>query len=976
MPTLRLNHLATSFVLLMLVALAVNGWILLHVFQLHTSSLQAQENRQQALQTTYDIQQEIAALSRMVRAYTASANTKYLTYYYDIIDIRLGKKTAPDHYGPTYWSEVMAGKRKHAMPTEAVAEALLSKMQRQGFSKEEFATMNRGLAYSEELYKLDQIAFAATQGLYDPGTNSFVDDGRPQLKFANEFLYNQQYLRMEDLINQEVQTFVRLVDERTKQEVQEVTSRLRQSILTAVYLLVGTVVAAFVAVFIIRRMVLAPMSNLMDKALAIGNGDYSVRPDITRGVGELQALSQTISIMARNIEEDMQQREQITHELEIATARAEESTRAKSLFLANMSHEIRTPMNAIIGMTSLTLNTRLDDRQRDYIGKVKNASESLLSIINDILDFSKIEAGKLTLDIVSFQMEDVLSNATVLVRQLALEKEIELLLDIRSNRLLSPAGTFRGDPLRIGQILTNLLSNAVKFTSQGSVRLEVEGHDQQDETLALYFLVEDTGIGMSEEQLALLFHEFSQVDGSTTRQFGGTGLGLSISKRLANLMGGDITVSSQPGVGSRFTLHVRLPYSASSSCNFSPQPSEKSFKALVVDDHDQAREVLQGLLELFDIEAVSVASGEDALALLARTDHAFDLLFLDWVMPGMDGAAVLAELKTLSLEKPPLTVIISSYDVDMPPVQQDELSPAVQLLHKPILPGDIRILLDTLRNTPRHRQEQPSLPGRVHLQGMRVLLVEDNAINQHVAQQLMQFQGVEVDVADNGQKAVDMVNAHPADYYDVVLMDIQMPVMDGFEATKILRHQPQYQRLPIIALTAHVMTEQQEYCRAIGMNGHIAKPIDPEILYKALADHSQQPKTTLTPATQPAEQTTAILPAVTAIDTLSGLTYCANNPTLYTKTLHHYIQLYTDFADQLASLHEQDEWDELLRQTHSFKGLSATIGAGDLSGLGMRLETATRERSEDLIPLIEELSRELPSVLDELHGYLSRQGPL
>ena len=977
MPTLRLNHLATVFVVLMLAGLAVNGWILLHVFQLHTRSLQVQERRQQALQTAYALQQETAALSRMVRAYTASTNTRYLTYYYDIIDIRSGKKSAPEHYGPTYWSEVMADKRGHSMPAETTTEALLTRMKRQGFSRNEFAAMDRILALANRLYELDQIAFAATQGLYDPHTKTFVDDGKPQLKFANQFLYSQQYLRMEDQINQEVQTFIRLVEERTKQEVQEVTSRLRQSIFTLMYVLVGTVAATLLAAVVIRRMVLAPMKMLMTDVSAIGGGDYSVRPDLTHGVGELQALSQTMSVMAGNIEEDIQQREQITRELEIATARAEESTRAKSLFLANMSHEIRTPMNAIIGMTSLALNTRLDERQRDYISKVKNASESLLQIINDILDFSKIEAGKLTLEIVSFRMEDVLSNAMVLIRQVAMEKEIELLLDIRSDLLLAPAGTFLGDPLRIGQILTNLLSNAVKFTGQGSVRLQVDAYDEQDDTMALYFLVEDTGIGMSEEQQALLFREFSQVDGSTTRQFGGTGLGLSISKRLANLMGGDITVSSIPGVGSRFTLYINLPYTASPSHSFSPQPMRtRPFKALIVDDHDQSREVLQDLLALFDIRTEGVNSGKEALALLAQDEHFFDLLFLDWVMPDMDGAAVLTELKKLQISSQPLTVVISTCDVDLNRTQQAASATAVQFLHKPVLPGDIRILLDALQHKSRKTCEQPLPAGRVHLEGMRVLLVEDNTINQQVATQLLEFQGVEVNVADNGQKAVEAVNAHPPGYYDAVLMDIQMPVMDGIEATRILHSQPQYQKLPIIALTAHVMAEQREYCQSIGMNGHIAKPIDTEVLYSTLAGYSRYKNTARPAVARQISTRVAEDPPVTiTVDTEAGLAYCAGNPALYAKTLQHYVQVYTSFAEHLSSLHEQDEWEELLHQTHSFKGLSATIGAGGLSALGMRLETAARNRSEDLAPLIDELSRELPPVLDELHGFLSRHSP-
>ncbi len=662
MASLRLNRLAQWFVVLMLLALAVEGWILLHVFRLHVNSLLAQENRQQSLTLAYDIQEETAALSRMVRAYTTSANTKYLNYYYDIIDIRQGKKAAPENYSPTYWSEVIAGQRVHALPAGAVGDALLERMKRHGFAREEFEAIDRVLHSSEQLHQQDQIAFAATQGLYDPDKKSFVDDGQPQRQFANQFVYSEAYLKLENTLNQEVEAFVTLTERRTRAAVEKVTSRLQQSIVSAILLLVGTVIAALIAAGIIRRMVLAPMKNLMDNASAIGTGDYAVRADTQHGVHEIQALGHTFNLMAGNIEEDIQQREQIQRQLEQANVQAEEATKAKSLFLANMSHEIRTPMNAIIGMTYLVKNSALDGRQRDYVDKIQKASQSLLGIINDILDFSKIEAGKLVLEVVPFHLEEVLANALILLRQRALEKGIELLLEIKHPQLLGEAGTFLGDPLRIGQILTNLLSNAVKFTGTGYVKLSADKRPVDHEKDDLLLLVEDTGIGMTVEQQAKLFQEFSQVDGSTTRKFGGTGLGLSISKKLITLMGGQISVSSQPGEGSRFDCTFTLAGAAREG-----HPAEAKalgLRALIIDDHEPARSVLSTLLSHFGVDSVGVSSGAAALQLLTQPGVSFDLLFIDWIMPEMNGQEVLTAIRRLRLPNRPSFVLVSAYDFD------------------------------------------------------------------------------------------------------------------------------------------------------------------------------------------------------------------------------------------------------------------------------------------------------------------------
>ena len=962
MIRLKLTSLATWFVMFMVILLALNGWILTHVLRLYTLSLSAQENRQQSQQLTLAIQQETAALSRMVRAYTTSANTKYLNYYYDIIDIRSGEKAPPEQYGPTYWPEVMAGVREHGMPPAKEGESLLTKMKHQGFGDEEFAAINRVLACSQQLYEQDQIAFAATQGLYDPVKRTFVDDGEPQLQFANQFVYSGQYLQLENRLNQEVYNFVQLADTRTRNAVQQVTGRLKQSILLAIGILGGTLFAALVAAGVIRTMVLAPMQVLMAKAAAIGTGDYSVRSDIVRGVEEIQALGCTFDAMASNIEEDIHQRELIQQALESATAEAEESTRAKSLFLANMSHEIRTPMNAIIGMTYLAQKTNLDERQRDYVNKIQRASRSLLGVVNDILDFSKIEAGKLVFEKTTFRLEEVVANAVALVRQSAQEKEMELLLDIKNKQLLGDAGTFQGDPLRLEQVLTNLLSNAVKFTHAGYVRLTVEELEDGGPTAELRFLVEDTGIGMTSEQVSLLFHEFSQVDGSTTRKFGGTGLGLSISKRLAQMMGGDITVISQAGQGSAFTFSVGLPRVAPLQQKRAASGREEpALKALVIDDHEPAGAALATLLGHFGIAALTVSSGEAAIGVLMQRELNVDLLFLDWNMPGLSGEDIAGWLDNSRLKKRPQVILVSAFDLE-----SAGLPLAYHFLLKPVLPSDIRRLLKEIFKSAAWSPDQRPASRPASLHGMRVLLVEDNTVNQQIATELLQDQGVAVDIAQNGRKAIDMLASKPDHHYHAVLMDIQMPVMDGFEATRLIRGQQRFHALPVIAMTAHAMIEEQQRCKAAGMNAHVAKPVKPEILFQTLAAYFTPNEDAMRPRAKAASQVAALPETIIGVDAKTGLEYCGT-PEIYHKTLQGFLKHYTGFPDKLIQLLQDEQWDELLTATHAFKGLAATIGAQELSEVGKRLEFASEEHSASMGAMIMELDQKLTPVLEALH---------
>ncbi len=865
MKGLGLNRLVIVFAAGIFLALSCNAWILVSVLRLHTETLTQQQSRQRSLQISSDIEYETAWLSRMVRAYTTSAETKYLNYYYDIIDIRQGKKAAPQGYGPRYWAEVMAGDRPHAMAENRPGISIQERMRAQGFSRDEFAAMDRILACSTTLFEQDQIAFAATQGLYDPIGKKFTDEGKPQLRFANSFVYSDSYLKLENALLQEVQAFARLTDDRTHRAVQHVSAQLSTSIYTAIVIISITLVLVLFSMGVIFRKVLSPLRSLTEKAIGLGAGDYSIRSDTGQGVLELQALEKTFNIMADNIQEDIARRENISRDLELASAKAEESTKAKSMFLANMSHEIRTPMNAIVGMTYLALTTDLSPRQQDYLGKIQNAAQSLLGVINDILDFTKIEAGKLELEKVEFQIEALAKGVLTLVRQSAEEKGIELLLSVREPRLQGSAGTFLGDPLRLEQVLSNLLSNAVKFTDKGYVQLGIEERHRTAAASHLQLTVADTGIGMTPEEIDRLFQEFSQADGSTTRRHGGTGLGLAITKRILGLMGGEILVTSEPGRGTIFTCYLSLERVEMAGRHRS-QP--KNF-----------------------------ASGEST-----AKSHA--------------------------------------------------------------LPSDGEYI-------------QAAGEGRVtRLQGMRVLLVEDNQVNQEIAAEILAYHGAEVDLAQDGKEALDTLAAKPDDYYHAVLMDIQMPVMDGYEATGKLRAQSRYASLPIIAMTAHAMVEEQERCAALGMNAHVAKPFKMEELLATLSAFRPTLQEGVAPLTFAVSEGESIsdgrsfLPqAVPGIDLGEGLLLCAGRVEIYSKVLQGYLREYRGLVEALRFFLANEQWKDLTRLAHSFKGLSGTIGARALRELGERIEKAGIVESSGTAGLLAELEKSLAPVLDALKSH-------
>jgi len=536
-----------------------------------------------------------------------------------------------------------------------------------------------------------------------------------------------------------------------------------------------------------------------------------------------------IRLMSDEILQNNEVLRQRTHE-------AEQATEAKSLFLANMSHEIRTPMNAILGFCHLALRTDLSARQHDYVSKISAAGNSLLRLINDILDFSKNEAGRLTLDQHSFDLRAALESQIGIVGAVAAEKGVAVKLAIAPN---VPAFVV-GDELRFNQVVLNILNNAVKFTEIGTVTVGVEQVVRDAGSVTLHLSIQDTGIGMTPDQQTRLFHSFTQADNSTTRRFGGTGLGLAISRQLVEAMGGRIGVESAPGVGSRFTFTVVMaPGEGAVRPLRMPSADIQVLRVLIADDNPAYREILGEIFASWSMAVDLVASGKEVLGAMATAAAAgmpYDLLLLDWKMPGLNGIETVEAIRAdPALPHPPRVVLITAYGQDEIKGESDRRDIAA-ILSKPIEPATLLETIERVCGTaaPSAPPEPNAIPMVAeHLRGLRVLVVEDNEINREIAIEILADAGLEVDSAENGRIACECIEASGA-HYAAVLMDVQMPELDGVEATIRIRRNWPADRLPIIAMTAHAYESERQRCLDAGMNDHIAKPVDPALLMQTL----------------------------------------------------------------------------------------------------------------------------------------------
>ena len=745
---------------------------------------------------------------------------------------------------------------------------------------------------------------------------------------------------------EKVLLYVGQLDDLQQQLIRDSAARIRNDIDTSLILMGGIGLAALLiglAFAWSARSITRPLGEAVAIATRVAKGDFSSVIEVTSR-DETGELLQALKNMSTNlaVEQDLR------HAVEVA----EDATKMKSDFLANMSHESRTPMNGIIGMTHLALQTELTSTQRNYLEKVESASKNLLAIIDDILDFSKIEAGKMAFEKVDFFLEDVLAQIADLSVMRAQDKGLELLFDIAPD----VPNALQGDPLRLGQVLINLTNNAIKFTDKGEIVVSIRLQQLEEHAAVLRVDVRDTGIGLTPPQRSKLFQAFTQADTSTTRHHGGTGLGLTISKRLVEMMEGEIDLVSEAGVGSTFFFTARFGLAAVPRDSLPVPPQFQGLRVLVVDDNPSAREIFVNMLTALGFDARAVFGGVLAIGAVAqaRTEgRPYGLVLMDWKMPGMNGLDTLAGIRAdaAGIDAAPACIMVTAFHREalLEAARQREL-PLDGVLNKPVsastLLDQISFVFGGVTGQSRKTQRQSSYRDDERaLRGAWLLLVEDNEVNQEVAQHILNDAGIRVDIASNGAIALAKIEENA---YDGVLMDCQMPVMDGYQATRKLRQDPRYSDLPVIAMTANAMVGDKEKCLDAGMNDFIAKPIDVAQLFGTLARW-------IAPAA-PQEMTVVVaqpeaeLPVIAGLKMAEAMRRVGGNATLMRKLLDRFVETQFDAMQRIVAAIENNQLETAIREAHTLKGLAGNIGAGGLADSAARVEHLLSLGSHDGLP--------------------------
>ncbi|WP_084254069.1 response regulator [Methylobacter marinus] len=830
-----------------------------------------------------------------------------------------------------------------------------------------------------EILSEKEDLFAASQNTAT--VNEYASNGKSFMEFIMPIQVSSEpwgVLRLGfslDLLNQEIT--------KSKQEslgqIREMITRLL--IITAIFILMGVGIVLFVSERLSR-----PLMHLTRLANQLAQGNFAVSETINEyQEGEIGALTTAFAQMARNLKASYDKLGEYSRTLEqkviertseLAEARdqAIAANKSKSEFLSIMSHEIRTPMNAIIGMTRLALQTEVTAKQYDYLTKVQASSHALLGIINDILDFSKIEAGKLELEAIAFNLDDVLNNLSNLMSVKAEEKGLQIHFITDCNVPLY----LIGDPLRLGQVLLNLVNNAVKFTPYGDIVVNIAlaehaGKVLEQNQIMLEFSVKDTGIGLTKEQIGGLFESFSQADKSTTRRYGGTGLGLAICKRMVDMMGGDIHVTSEVGKGSTFTFTaVFEQYQGIDEKYIASFGDFHGMKALVVDDNATSRNVLRSHLESFSFQVAQANTGEQAIQMLenASVESPFRLVLMDWKLPKLDGITVARRIKNNPrITHVPRIIMITAYSRE-DVIQQSNDANLDGFLIKPVHPS---VLLNAITDVfgQNRFDDYPALQNPCstmrheklyETKGAKLLLVEDNNINQQVAKEILEQEGFEVVIATDGLDAVQKIRTNRV---DAVLMDLQMPVMDGYEATRIIRSEPQFDDLPIIAMTAHAMGDVKDKCLSVGMNGYVVKPIDvDELMTHLLA--VVEPKMQKISSDRTLEENIELPAALPGIDMQLGLKNVAGNAQLFHELLVKFHENFNDANVRLEAYLQAGDNGAALTLLHSLKGVAGNLAMSELNDRIGALEQAIKKQQACVSELAIEFSRAQHKVLESV----------